>query len=107
MIKINWEIEFVWDKELVWKWEKKRPKVDIVVKDEEDNTFCLTLFWDEQVMYATALNVWDKWRFLFNLKAKEYNWRYYQSLTIFKFKIKEKVETLSSLSNEIGDDLPF
>jgi len=107
MIKVNGEIESIWNKELVWKWDKKRPKVDLVVKDEDDNTLVLTLFWEEQVMFASALNVWDKWWFLFNLKAKEYNWKYYQSLTIFKFKIKEKAETLWTISDMIDDELPF
>lgn len=115
LVFMNYEMEFqgivieMWQEETVW--QNNTRKITLVLEEESDNQYKQSLvleqLWDRKVDMAKALSKWDRVRATLDCRAREYNGRWFNSLSAWRLEKMDWSSSSTSSSSEQADDLPF
>lgn len=98
---IEWKIIFISEESIVW--QKELPKISFVIEEDSDrefkNSLMIDLLW-ERTELIKQYKVWDHVKVSLNYRAREYDWRRFNSIGAWK------IEWDTSYSNS-SDELPF
>jgi len=98
---IEWKIIFISEESIVW--QKELPKISFVIEEDSDrefkNSLMIDLLW-ERTELIKQYKVWDHVKVSLNYRAREYDWRRFNSIGAWK------IEWDASYSNN-SDELPF
>ncbi len=104
-MQFTWKIVFIWDVESVG--ANNSPKQTIVLEEHNDKEYKSSLavdFWSDKTGLLQSYSIGDIVTVSLNPKAREYNGKYYNSISC------RKIEWSSNLSwkpSDSDDDLPF
>lgn len=108
---MNYEMEFegiitmMWQEETVW--QNNTRKITLVIEEDSDRDFKQSLvleqLWDKKVDMAKQFAQWDKIKATLDCRCREYNGRWYNSISAWRI---EKTSGNTSTSSQ-SDDLPF
>lgn len=94
----EWLVTYIWETQEVW--DNKLEKRMFVVEEDSDKEYKGSISFDlykDKTALIDNIKLWDKARVRFNVKSREYNGKYYNSITAWRI---NKIE-------EERDDLPF
>lgn len=98
---IEWKIIFISEESIVW--QKELPKISFVIEEDSDrefkNSLMIDLLW-ERTELIKQYKVWDHVKVSLNYRAREYDWRRFNSIGAWK------IEWDANYSNN-SDELPF
>lgn len=112
--EFTWKIIAILPCEFVWaKWTAKQDFVVEEVSDKEKKqSVCLTAWW-QTTEYLSKRNVWDIVSCKLSFSSREYNWKFYNSISTFWIKVIEESKQWNSThvpateNMPAHDDLPF
>ena len=102
-MKFTWTITAITDVESMktsgWSTDKKTLVLE-EISDKQYKSSISIEFWGEKLWLVDWLQSWDQVEVSMNSKVREYNWKYYTSISWWK------VESIWEKSEE-WEDLPF
>jgi len=104
----EWTITFMGEETQVW--EKQTPKLDFVLEENSDRQYKSSVAIDlfgEKISLIKGFKVWDTIKASLNFRAREYNWRWYNSIWAWKIEWSNWESTPSQTSAKQDEDLPF
>ncbi len=113
MMDFEWKIIYIWQEEKVW--QNQIPKLTIVIEEdwkEYPNSVAIDLF-NEKIKLIDWFKVWDIVKASLNFRAREYNWKYFNSISSWRITKANQDSVSTSTSNtdnkveDEDDDLPF
>jgi hypothetical protein len=103
----EWTITFIGEETQVW--EKQTPKLDFVLEENSDRQYKSSVAIDlfgEKTALIKGFKLWDTIKASLNFRAREYNWRWYNSIWAWKIEWSNG-ETTQKSSPKQDEDLPF
>ncbi len=98
-------VTVVWEEEKIW--ENQIPKRTLVIEEETDREYKGSMaveFFRDKVELLTDVNVWDKVRVGLNFRSREYNGRYFNTISGWRL---DKVAAGAGGAASSDEDLPF
>lgn len=95
----------VWEEEKIW--ENQIPKRTLVIEEDTDREYKGSMaveFFRDKAELLSDINVGDKVKVWLNFRSREYNWRYFNTISGWRI---EKVAAGASAGTSSDDDLPF
>ncbi len=108
-MEFEWKVIFIWDEMVVWQNDLR--KATFVLEEVTDKEYPASIAIDvfkEKVDRLKELKVWDIVKVWLNIRAKEYNWRYFNNISAWRIDtVESNWESKSETKTENNDDLPF